>query len=168
MYNHVTRQAVITRDISKWEEFNREIITEVVPLFDEELISQHKLMKIMNKAEESTGLKGIEFKDDEVDKIELEAITKLQTESSNNGGPHVIPDDNDSEDDDNPLPILGPRIVDNDSDDETADAPVHHVIADGEEDDSLNDEDGGDNDNGDVSALPNPMKTMTMTKFTEN
>jgi hypothetical protein len=55
----------------------------------------------------------------------------------------VIPDDNDSDDDDNPLPILGPRIDDNDSDDDN-DASVHHVIADGEEeDDRLYDGDGG-------------------------
>jgi hypothetical protein len=149
MYNHVTRQAVITRDISKWEEFNREVITEVVPLFDEELISQHKLMKILNKAGEDTGLQGVEFKEDEVDEVELDAITKLQSESSNNGGPHVIPEDNDSDDDENSIPILGPRIVDNESNDESEE-PEYHVIADGEEEgDRLNNDNSDGDDDGD-------------------
>jgi hypothetical protein len=138
MYNHVTRQAVITRYISKWEEFNREIITKVVPLFDEELISQHKLMKIMNKAEETTGLQGVEFEEDEIDEVELEALTKLQSENSN-GGPNLIPaDDTDSDDDDNFVPILGQRTVVHDDDN---DEQRHHVIVDGEEEDSDSDND---------------------------
>jgi hypothetical protein len=145
MYNHVTRQAVITRDISKWEEFNREIISEVVPLFDGELIAQHKLMKLMKNAEETTGIKGIEFNEDEVDEFQLEAITKNFQSEDTAGGPNLIPNDDDSDDEDS-IPILGPRIVDDDSDDEDVHIPEHHVITDGEEEDNrdrLNDGDAG-------------------------
>jgi hypothetical protein len=148
MYNHVTRQAVITRDISKWEEFNREVISEVVPLFDAELIAEQKLMKLMKNAEEITGAKGIEFDDDEVDEAELDAITRLQSENTANGGPNLIPDDD--SDDEESIPTLGQRIVDDDDSDDNEDAHAvgHHVISDGEEEaDRLSDDDDDDSDN---------------------
>jgi hypothetical protein len=154
MYNHVTRQAVVTRDISKWEVFNREIISEVVPLFDGELIAQHKLMKLMKNAEDKTGVKGIEFNEDEVDEVELDAITK-HFQAQSNGGPNLIPSDDDSDDDEDSVPVLGHRIIDDNSD-EDVDAPGHHVITDGEEeDDRLNDDDGDVGDDGEIFANEN-------------
>jgi hypothetical protein len=104
MYNHVTRQAVITRDIAKWEDFNQEMISEVVSLFDGELIAQHKLMKLMQNAEETTGVKGIKFNEDEVNEVELDAITK-DFQTANHDGPNLIPNDDDSDEEDN-LPVL--------------------------------------------------------------
>jgi hypothetical protein len=146
MYNHVTRQAVITRDISKWEKFNRDIISELVPLFDGESVAQHKLMNLMKNAEETTSVKEIEFNDDEVDKVELEVITKDLVQTRNTGVPNLIPNDDDSDDEDN-VPILGPRLVDNNN------MPEHHVITDRKkEDDRSNDEDNASENDGDDAS----------------
>jgi hypothetical protein len=114
----------------------------VVPLFDGELIAQHKVMKLMKTAEETTGVKGIKFNEDDVDEIELEAITKnFQTE--NNGGPNLILKDDDSDDEDI-VPTLGQRIVNDGGDD--GNNAGHHVISDGEEEDDRLDDDNGDDD----------------------
>jgi hypothetical protein len=116
----------------------------VVPLFDAELIAQQKLMKLMKTAEETAGVKGIEFEEDEVDQAELEAITRSQSGNTPSGGPNLIDDDSDDEE---IIPILGQRIVDDDSDDDDEQAPGHHVISDGEEEaDRLSDDDADDAD----------------------
>jgi hypothetical protein len=108
-------------------------------------------MKLLENAEALTGVKGIEFEEDEIDDAELEAITRPTTRIHN--GIPIIPED-DSDDDDF-VPILGPRLVNNDSGD-SDDECNPHVITDGEDDeDGPNDnhaEDAGDDKNFDDNS----------------
>jgi hypothetical protein len=139
MYNHVMRKAITTRDISKWEEFNREMIKEIVPLFDTELTANHRLYKLLEVGRE-TGVDAIKFKEDEFDEYEV-----FDDETPNQlNGIDIVPD-NDSNDDEE-IPVLGDRrTLGDDSDDDD-----HADIANGEEDeDSLNDGNGGDDDEDD-------------------
>jgi hypothetical protein len=153
MYNHVTKKAIVTRDISKWEEFNREMIKEIVPLFDTELAANHRLYKLLEVGR-NTGVDTIEFEEDELDEYEefdddLKAIVTQNLAPSpvpnQRDGIDIVPDDDSSDDEE--IPVLGDwQIIDDDIDDDD-----HADIANGEEDrsDSSNDSNGGDDDEDD-------------------
>jgi hypothetical protein len=167
MYNHVTRKAIITRDISKWEVFNREMIQKIVPLFDEKLVENHKLMKLKELGKE-IGVDAMEFEDEELEDDgaiddDLKTFINQQTipaSTPNKFGINIVPDD-DSDDEDEIIPVLGNRIADNDGD-----VDDHADIADGEEDsDSSNDGNGGDDDDDDDDDNKNDKLQRELAKI---
>jgi hypothetical protein len=116
MYNHVTKKAIVTRDISKWEEFNREMIKEIVPL-DIELAANQRLYKLLEVGQ-NMGVNVIEFEEDELDEYEefdddLKAIVTQNLAPSSipnqRNGIDIVPDDDSSDDEE--IPVLGDRRI---------------------------------------------------------
>jgi hypothetical protein len=90
MYNHVTRKAIIARDISKWEEFSCEMmIEEIVPLFDTELAANHRLYKLLEVRRE-TGVGTIKFEEDKFGEYEV-FDDDLKTIVTQNLAPSLTP-----------------------------------------------------------------------------